>query len=70
MTIEQSLRAVLQSERKDPGLVYPGRIPVPLLHHPQWVCWRYVHRGEGRKPDKQPVNPRTLGNAGVHWANT
>jgi hypothetical protein len=25
---------------------------------------------EGKKPDKQPVNPRTLANAGVHWANT
>lgn len=40
------------------------------MSYPQWVCWRYVDRGEGRKPDKQPVNPRTLANAGVHWANT
>ena len=40
------------------------------MPYPQWVCWRYVDRGEGRKPDKQPVNPRNLANAGVHWANT
>lgn len=45
-------------------------IPQELLLYPQWVCWRYVDRGENRKPDKQPVNPHTLNNAGVHWANT
>lgn len=45
-------------------------IPQELLLYPQWVCWRYVDRGENKKPDKQPVNPHTLNNAGVHWANT
>jgi putative DNA primase/helicase len=45
-------------------------IPQELMSYSQWVCWRYVGRGEGRKPDKQPVNPRTLANAGVHWPNT
>jgi primase-polymerase (primpol)-like protein len=47
-----------------------SKIPHVLLSCPQWVCWRYVDRGQGRKLDKQPVNPRTLANAGVHWANT
>ena len=46
------------------------QIPTELLSYPQWVLWRYVDRGEGRKPDKQPVNPHNLHNAGVHWANT
>lgn len=58
------------SERKPSGVVQPEQIPRILMPYPQWVCWRYVDRGEGRKPDKQPVNPRTLANAGVHWANT
>ena len=70
MAIEQRSRAELQSERKASSLVHPEQIPQVLLSHPQWVCWRHVDRGEGKKPDKQPVNPRTLANAGVHWANT
>lgn len=45
-------------------------IPQGLMAYRQWVCWRYVERGKGGKPDKQPVNPRTLANAGVRWANT
>lgn len=45
-------------------------IPSEILTYPQWVLWRYVDRGPGKKPDKQPVNPKTLGNAGVHWTNT
>ena len=45
-------------------------LPQELLAYPQWVGWRYVCRGANRKPDKQPVNPRTLGNAGVKWPNT
>lgn len=54
-----------------PGLpVTCENLPLELFSYPQWVCWRYVSRGGGRKPDKQPVNPNTLGNAGVHWANT
>ena len=51
-------------------MIHREHIPCELFDYPQWVCWRYVDRGEGRKPDKQPVNPRTLANAGVHWANT
>lgn len=49
---------------------YPERLPSELFEYAQWVCWRYVDRGPDRKPDKQPVNPHTLGNAGVHWTNT
>ena len=48
-------------------------IPQELRRCAQWVCWRYVDRGEGKKPDKQPVNPHSshnLANAGVHWPNT
>lgn len=70
MAVEQPIRVGLDREGKDSGVVYLEYIPQALLHHPQWVCWRYVDRGKGRKPDKQPVNPRTLGNAGVHWPNT
>src|SRR5262245_2229292 len=70
MASEQLSRAELQCERNDSALVVPDQIPHVLVSYPQWVCWRYVDRGEGRKPDKQPVNPRTLSNAGVHWANT
>jgi putative DNA primase/helicase len=48
------------------------QIPQELLSYPQWVCWQYVYvdRGTGKKPTKQPVNPRTLHSAGVHWPNT
>lgn len=46
------------------------QIPAELRSYPQWVCWRYVDRGPDKKPDKQPVNPRTLHNAGVRWENT
>ena len=52
------------------ALVHREHIPQELLSYPQWVCWRYVDRGENKKPDKQPVNPHTLNNAGVHWTNT
>ena len=45
-------------------------LPQELLSYTQWICWRYVPRSKGRKPDKQPVNPHTLGNAGVGWPNT
>ena len=46
------------------------QIPQELLSYPQWVCWQSVERGAGKKPTKQPINPRTLHNAGVHWPNT
>ena len=40
------------------------RIPDELQDLPQWVNWR---REDGRKI---PVNPHTLGNAGVNWPGT
>ena len=53
-----------------PMMVYKEQIPQDLLSYPQWVCWRYVDCGAGKKPTKQPINPRTLHNAGVNWPNT
>jgi putative DNA primase/helicase len=58
------------SEHKEPLMVQHDTIPTQLKEYPQWVCWSYVFRGEGRKPDKRPINPRNLHNAGVHWPNT
>ena len=61
---------------KDPAVreqqigVRTEHIPHALLPYRQWVCWRYVDRGPGRKPDKRPLNPHSLHNAGVHWPNT
>jgi len=52
------------------GEVIPANLPPMLLEYPQWVCWRYQSRGEGKKPMKAPVNPRTLGSAGVGWPST
>jgi putative DNA primase/helicase len=40
------------------------RVPMELKAYAQWVNWRLVN---GRKV---PVNPATLGNAGVGWPNT
>src|SRR5215212_5020004 len=57
-------------EQVEKAAVQVAEIPKELLTYRHWVCWRYVFRGAGRKPDKQPVNPRTLHNAGVHWPNT
>lgn len=51
-------------------MIYKEAIPINLKRLPQWVLWRYISRGEGKKPDKQPVNAKTLHNAGVHWPNT
>lgn len=53
--------------------VQQEHIPEKLRRCAQWICWRYVDRGEGKKPDKQPINPHrlhTLANAGIHWPNT
>ncbi len=50
-------------------LVNPGAIPHELRPYKQFVCWKYVDRGKP-KPDKIPVNARTLGNAGATWPNT
>lgn len=40
------------------------RVPQELKAYPQWVNWRL------EDDKKVPVNPSTLGNAGVHWENT
>ncbi len=50
-------------------VVDAGNIPHELRPYKQFVCWKYVDRGKP-KPDKIPVNPRTLGNGGVTWPNT
>lgn len=50
--------------------VLPDALPAELRAVSQWICWRYVARGEDKKPDKQPVNPWNLHNAGVQWPNT
>jgi len=50
-------------------LVNPNAIPYELRPYKQFVCWKYVDRGKP-KPDKIPVNARTLGNAGATWPNT
>jgi putative DNA primase/helicase len=70
MPPEQLMPADAQPEHRGNLPVLYEQIPRELLEYPQWVCWRYVERGPNRKPDKQPVNPWTLHNAGVHWANT
>jgi len=50
-------------------LVDPNATPRELWQYRQYVSWKYVDRG-AEKPDKVPVNPRTLGNAGVTWPST
>ena len=41
-----------------------ARVPVELKAYRQWVNWT-------QEDDKKvPVNPHTLGHAGVHWRNT
>ena len=63
---EQSRLNPAQSEQ----VIRHETIPVELKRYPQWVCWRYVDRGPDRKPDKRPINPHNLHNAGVSWPNT
>jgi primase-polymerase (primpol)-like protein len=70
MHIEQQPHPLHSIEEQKKGGIHADQIPLELVDYSQWVCWRYVDRGECRKPDKQPVNPRNLANAGVHWANT
>lgn len=38
-------------------------IPGELKALPQWVAWKAVPKGDGKKPTKVPVNPATGGNA-------
>ncbi|RIK26714.1 MAG: hypothetical protein DCC55_39810 [Chloroflexi bacterium] len=47
----------------------PNAIPRDLWPYTQFVSWRYKDVGR-KKPAKLPVNPRTLGGAGVEWPNT
>ena len=35
------------------------RIPKEMHSYQQWVCWCYVEKEDGKKPDKVPYNPRT-----------
>lgn len=51
-------------KEQEPALRPFERVPEELKEYPQWVNWR---REDGRKV---PVNPVTLGNAGIHWENT
>lgn len=72
MHMESRLAEPLPADAEQPA-VQQEHIPQELRRCAQWVCWRYVDRGEGKKPDKQPVNPHSshkLANAGVHWPNT
>jgi putative DNA primase/helicase len=50
-------------------LLDPNATPRELWPYRQFVPWKYVDRGKP-KPDKVPVNARTLGNAGSTWPNT
>jgi len=44
-------------------------IPHELMAYRQWICWCYVESGK-LKPDKRPLNPVNLHNAGATWPNT
>jgi len=59
------------TDNKEHGSMIPEHtIPPDLKQFSQWVLWQYKDRGPDRKPDKQPINPRNLHNAGVQWPNT
>jgi hypothetical protein len=64
--LEQSPSGDGSLEHREYLTVQADLIPIALREfpRPQWVCWRKVFRGEGKKPDKRPINPKTLGNAG------
>lgn len=70
MPVEHHRNRTAPDQVRESLMIHHEQIPCELFAYTQWVCWRYVDRGEGRKPDKQPVNPRTLANAGGHWAST
>ena len=55
---------------REKSVVMMSSIPMDLRGYPQWVCWRYVDRGPDKKPDKRPINPHNLHNAGVQWPNS
>ncbi len=50
-------------------LVNPNAIPRELWQYKQFVGWKYIDRGKA-KPDKCPINPHNLSNAGSTWPNT
>lgn len=50
-------------------MIAKDTIPRELMAYRQWVCWCYVETGR-LKPDKRPMNPINLHNAGVAWPNT
>lgn len=70
MRAENPLSRLYNQEALAQQGIQREHIPLELQMITQWVCWRYVDRGQGKKPEKQPVNPRTLHRAGVHWPNT
>lgn len=67
--IQEKTPSVNPSVLAQRTLVNPNAIPRELWQYRQFVCWRYVDHGRA-KPDKVPVNPRTLGNAGTTYKNT
>lgn len=40
-----------------------GTLPEALTERPQWICWKYVPKGNG-KPDKRPCSPTGRGLSG------
>lgn len=57
-------RVTTSTMEREPVLRQFDRVPEELKGFDQWVNWRL---DDGRKV---PVNPSTLGNAGVQWQNT
>lgn len=45
-------------------------MPLALRERPQWVCWKYEQREEGKKPTKIPYSPRTATKAAVDDPHT
>ena len=64
MPIEQHLPITPFDQRKESQRLQ--QVPQELFPLAALGVLRYVERDKGRKPNKQPVNPRTLRNAGVH----
>jgi primase-polymerase (primpol)-like protein len=62
----------LSTSKEHPMRVAADNIPhvLRVYQRPQWVCWRYEYRQAGKKPDKKPINAKTLGYAGPRWPNS
>ena len=69
MNTERKPAANSRQNPIEKSVVSPFSIPEELRQVAQWVCWRYVEREPGKKPDKRPLNPRNGRNAGVNWPN-